>query len=61
MKLFKSRFEIALRKHSFNQRVIDGWNSLTENTVTAKSTNRFEEKLDKHCTDDDRQLEKICQ
>ncbi len=34
MKLFKPQFKAELRKHAFSQRVIDDWNSLTENIVT---------------------------
>ncbi len=35
MKLFRPQFEEELRKHTFSQRIIDGWNSLTENIVTS--------------------------
>ncbi len=48
MKLFKPQFEAELRKHAFSQRVIDDWNSLTENIVTSKSLDIFKERLDKH-------------
>ena len=46
--MFKVRCETTLRKHSFSQRIIDDWNSLTENIVTAKSIHSFKTKLDKH-------------
>jgi hypothetical protein len=47
-KKFKGRCETTLRKHSFSQRIIDDWNSLTEDIVTAESINSFKAKLDKH-------------
>ena len=48
MKLFKPRFESELRKHAFSQRVIDDWNSLTENIVISESLSIFKGRLDKH-------------
>ncbi len=48
MKLFKPQFEAELRKHAFSQRIINDWNSLTENIVTSKSLDIFKERLDKH-------------
>ncbi len=37
MKLFKPRFESDLRRHTFSQRIIDNWNSLTEKIVNSES------------------------
>ncbi len=48
MKLFKPQFEAELRKHAFSQRIINDWNSLTENMVTSKSLDIFKERLNKH-------------
>ncbi len=48
MKLFKPQFEVEVRKHALSQRIIDDWNSLTENMVTLKSLDIFQERLDKH-------------
>ena len=47
-KLFKSRFKQEIRRHSFSQRVIDDWNSLTENIVASESLNIFKSRLDGH-------------
>jgi ribonuclease P/MRP protein subunit RPP40 len=48
MKLFKQRSYSALRKHTFSQRIIDDWNSLTENIISSESVNCFKARLDKH-------------
>jgi hypothetical protein len=46
--LFKTRSETTLRKHFFSQRIIDDWNSLTEEIVTAETINSFKAKIDKY-------------
>ena len=48
MKLFKTRFKSELRKYTFSQRIIDNWNSLTEEIVTSESLDIFKTRLDKH-------------
>ncbi len=48
MKLLKPQFEAELIKHAFSERIIDDWNSLTENIVTSKSLDIFKERLNKH-------------
>ncbi len=48
MKLFKPRFESEWRKHAFSQRIIDDWNSLTENIVSSETSDIFKCRLDKH-------------
>ncbi len=48
LKLFKPRFESELRKHAFSQRIIDDWNSLTENIVSSETLDIFKGRLDKH-------------
>ena len=48
MKLFKSRFDLEIRKHAFSQRMIDDWNSLTENIVTSETLVIFKGRLDKY-------------
>ncbi len=48
IKLFKPRFESELRKHIFSQRIIEDWNSLTENIVSSDTLNIFKCRLDKH-------------
>ena len=45
-KLFKSRWESALRGHFFTNRVINLWNELPDEVTTAESVNSFKEKLD---------------
>ncbi len=48
VKLFKPHFESELRKHAFSQRIIDDWNSLSENIVASESLEIFKGRLDKH-------------
>ncbi len=48
MKLFKPRFESELRRYAFSQRIIDDWNSLTEEIVNSESLDIFKGRLDKH-------------
>ncbi len=48
MKLFKDRVTNATRSHFFSNRVIDMWNDLPEEVVSAKDVDMFKEKLDKH-------------
>ena len=38
-KLFKHQFRLDLRKHFFLQRVIDDWNSLSENVISSNTIN----------------------
>ena len=47
-KMFKERIYKDLRKYSFSQRVIDDWNSLTDEIVTSESLNIFKQRLDRH-------------
>ena len=47
-KIFKQRFEKESRKFVFSQRVVDDWNSLTENIVSSESLNIFKSRLDKY-------------
>jgi len=37
LKMFKKRFRINIGKYSFSNRVIDNWNRLNNDIVTAKS------------------------
>ncbi len=48
MKLIKPQFESELRKHAFSQRIIDDWNSLSENILASESLEMFKGRLDKH-------------
>ncbi len=48
LKLFKKSAKHAPRANSFSHRVVDLWNDLPQNVVTAPSTNSFENRLDKH-------------
>ena len=45
--LFKKRSRLQIRKNFFSNRVVDHWNSLTEETVSAKSVNSFKIRYDK--------------
>ena len=48
LKLFKQRCNKEIRKLAFSQRVVDSWNSLTEEIVSAESLNTFKSRLDKY-------------
>jgi len=50
MKLKKPRCRTALRQHLFSLRVIEKWNSLPEEVVTAPSLNAFKGRLDRNWT-----------
>lgn len=45
LKLNKRRVQLNLRQHFFSERVIDKWNKLSEDTVSALSLNSFKGKL----------------
>ena len=47
-KLVKHRTLTSLRQKSFCYRVVDHWNNLTEEIVTAKTVTSFKTLLDKH-------------
>jgi len=47
MKLFKHQCRINLRANFFTQRVIDSWNSLSDEIVSSSTVGRFKAKLDK--------------
>ena len=46
LKIFKNQCKINLRKHSFSNRKVDNWNSLSYTTVNAKDFNPFKNFLD---------------
>ena len=50
MKLQKPKCKTALRQHFFSLRVIENWNSLPEEVVTAPPLNVFKGRLDRHWT-----------
>ena len=47
-KLFNRRFRLEYGKYSFSNRVVDEWNRLPDNVVTAEGLNSFKEQLDKY-------------
>ena len=47
-KLIKPRVNTTIRQHFFNSRVINFWNNLPQDVVSAKSTSIFKIKLDKY-------------
>ena len=47
-KLYKHQSRLNLRKHFFSQRVVDVWNSLPDDVVTAPSLNMLKRRLDYH-------------
>ena len=48
LKIMKPTARLDVRKYFFSNRVIDKWNSLTEEEVTAKSTHMFKKKYDEN-------------
>ena len=46
LKLFKTHCRTNLRKHSFSNRVVDTWNSLSSFTVNARDVDSFKKFLD---------------
>ena len=48
LKFYKARCETALRQHFFSERVVNEWNSLTEDVVTAPTLDCFKERLTSH-------------
>ena len=48
LKLFKERVNTSTRAQFFSSRVVDLWNSLPKEVVTAPSVNAFKSRLDKH-------------
>ena len=53
-KLEKSRFKKELGKNWFANRVVDEWNRLSNQVVSAKTLESFKRRLDKHMDGDDR-------
>lgn len=47
-RIYKRHSRTDLRKATFSQRVVNGWNKLPENVVTAPSLNAFKSRLNKH-------------
>ena len=50
-KLYKKMSLKEARKNVFSQRIIDDWNSLNEEIVSAKNLSDFKSKLDLHWRD----------
>ena len=59
-KLFKHQFRLDLRKHFFLQRVIDDWNSLSENVISSNTINQFKNRLNKYWKDKPIKFEPDC-
>ena len=51
LKIIKNRFHLDLRKYSFVNRIVNEWNGLPEDVVTAPSLNSFKNRLDKLWSD----------
>ncbi|XP_069129154.1 uncharacterized protein [Argopecten irradians] len=47
-KILKPVSRLEVTKHGFNSRIVDIWNSLPENVVSAKSVNSFKSRLNQH-------------
>jgi hypothetical protein len=52
-KIVKSRSRLDLRKYSFSQRVVNGWNRLPASVVDAETVNRFKNAYDNFLQDMD--------
>ena len=48
LKLTKKRYKLKVRGNFFSNRVVNSWNSLPNEVVTATSVNSFKNRLDKH-------------
>jgi len=53
LKLLKKRTRLDIRKHSFSNRVVNIWNSLPNSVISAKTINTFENRLDRHWSNQD--------
>ena len=47
LKLYKKRTRLKVRANSFSNRVVDNWNSLTEDIVNVPSLNAFKSRLNR--------------
>ena len=47
LKIFKKRYRLKVRGHFFSNRVVDRWNDLLSEVVTAPSLNSFRSRLNK--------------
>jgi len=46
LKLYKKSSRLELRKHFFSQRIVDHWNKLPDNVVSAATISSFKRRLD---------------
>ena len=47
-KIMKMHSKLDVRKHSFTQRIVNGWNQLPEAAVMSKDVNTFKGHIDKY-------------
>ena len=59
-KLIKKQFRLDLRKHFFSQRVVDEWNSLSEEIITSETVNQFKARLNKFWKEKSTMFEPDC-
>jgi len=48
MKLLKPRVRTLRRQHAFSIRIVDTWNSLPQDVISADTVNNFKIRLDKY-------------
>jgi len=46
LKLYKKSSRLELRKHFFSQRIVDQWNKLPDDVVSAATISSFKKRLD---------------
>jgi len=46
LKLYKKSSRLELRKHVFSQRIVDHWNKLPDDVVSAATISSFKKRLD---------------
>jgi hypothetical protein len=48
LKILKKRTNLDTRKYFFTNRIVDAWNNLPANVISAENVKSFENRLDKH-------------
>ena len=54
IKIEKSRYKKEIGRHWFSNRVVDEWNGLSRQVVSARTIESFKRRLDRHMDANDR-------